>query len=83
MSKQEKSYDRNYFSEKIKEKLKADNISSTQAAKIVGVDQGTFSKMARAATFTPNIELYYKMCQWLGMPMEDAFRENVLPVFEY
>lgn len=79
----ERNYDPNYLANKIAAKLKADRITLTDAAKLIGIDQGTLSKMFRAASFRPNLEIHFKVCQWLEIPMESCFRENVLPIFQH
>lgn len=46
-----------------------------QIGEKIQVSAATLSRIENGKT--PDIETYYKVCQWLGVPMEEFFKQGV------
>ena len=62
-------FNKSKFGSKLRIRQAELNLNVTNAAKEIGISKSTLSRLNRQKII-PDIETYYKCCEWLAYPME-------------
>lgn len=62
------------FSKAISDFRKENNISLRKASMQIGISGTTIHRLEKGNSFYPDIVSFNKICQWIGMDMNDFFK---------